>query len=447
MSGKYLKPYLHYSDLYDRHTVEMCRRTEKICARPTELPEGSKLDKEEAARVEKAAKKFILYIERGERYINKAKTIQEWMDRDRKRDDFYESAQAPEDIRCLTCRNRLKVIHKDFWYGMDDEEDRVLFMYECPNQCLPRRAFFSNGEEWRVKPRLCLKCDTPLDSKADKTDKKIITTHFCPKCGYEETDEFELSSGKGKPDELDENFGKDRDRFCLTPEEGRDYQEAKWNMEQAGKLFKELDEQDKARQEKLKENPKGFHLDSKGYTCFICRDCTREDGDNWYDEYGIKCLVCQKAVDNGEIPAYVAKDKDSWYSKYDLESKFNLTSPTIRKWVKEGVIKSRVVSKYGKGIHTELFLIEDNKDFLPPKELVKSQSVSTKKDGKVWHNSEPWYRFVDPFEYLKGYKIMDHMRIVPPEEMAAREAEKKKKQEERQARLEQRRLNRSKKKI
>lgn len=210
--------------------------------------------------------------------------------------------------------------------------------------------------------------------------------------------------------------------------------------------MEEWKEKEKAREEKLKANPQGFHLEGRGYTCFICGNSTHEDGDNWYDQYGIKCLICQKAIDNGEIPANLAKDKESWYSEYDLESAFNLKGPTLRKWIKDGIIKCRTVSHYGKGVHERLFLIEDNKDFLPPKGLVKSQSVSTKKNGETWHHMEPWYRFVDPFEHLKGYKILNHLRAVPPEEMAAREAEEKKKQEERQARLEQRRLNRSKNK-
>jgi hypothetical protein len=62
----------------------------------------------------------------------------------------------------------------------------------------------------------------------------------------------------------------------------------------------------------------------------------------------------------------------------------------------------------------QLFLIKDNKDTLPPKKMTESKMVKETKDGKDWYRSEPWYRFVDPFEYLKGYKIMDHMRQTEP---------------------------------
>ena len=82
----------------------------------------------------------------------------------------------------------------------------------------------------------------------------------------------------------------------------------------------------------------------------------------------------------------------------------------------------------------ELFLLEDNKDFLPPKNLVKSKPVRERKDGKDWFTTAEWYQFVDPFEHLKGYKIMDHMRVVPPEEVKARKEAEQKKREEKIAR-------------
>ena len=411
--NKYLKSHQYYSDLYDRHTVDMCRRTEQSFKdKDTDPPLAEGITEEEAKGVKKFAMKWYLHMEMGERYLNKEKTIQEWMETDRRKDELYESAQAPEDIRCLTCRNRLKSTFKELWSEID-KPDRVLFMYDCPNKCLPRRAFFSDGEEWRVKPILCPTCDIALDQKADDNGEKLITTRNCSKCGYSESDEMVWTHKKD--DGVDENFANDRDRFCMTDEEGKKFQEEKWNLQQMAKFVDEWKEKDKAREEKLKANPKGFHLDGVGYRCAICHDNTKE-GDNWYDEFGIKCLVCQKAIDEGEIPASLAKDEDVWYSKFDLDHYFNLKGPTLRKWIKEGIIKPRTVSHYGKGVHFELFLLEDNKEFLPPKKLVESRSVKTRKDGKDWFTTEKWYRFVDPYEHLKGYKILDHLKFTVAED-------------------------------
>lgn len=428
---KHLQSKQYYIDLYDRHTVEQCRRTVKSFDE-RDLPpiEGQEWDEEKTERMRKWLTEYYLHFETGERYLNKEKTIRDWMDADEARDELYESAQAPEGIRCLTCRNLVKPTFKQFWSSLD-KPDRVLFMYDCPNNCVPRRAFFSDGEEWRIKPNLCPHCSTKLEQEEVNSEEKLITKHTCPKCGYTKTDEFKWSKKKEEP--FDENFAADRDRFCLTDEQGKKFQEEKWQMEQAGKFMEEWKEKEKVLDEKLKANPKGFHREGAGYTCFICGESTPE-GDNWYDEYGIKCLVCQKAIDDGEIPASLAKDKDSWYSRYDLDRRFNIKSPTLRKWIKEGIIKARTVSRYGKGIHFELFLIEDNKGFLPPKELTESRGVTEEKDGKTWYSSAEWYKFVDPVEHLKGYGIMKYLRVVPPEEMAAREEEKNKKMEEKQAR-------------
>lgn len=437
MSNPHLKPRQHYIDLYDRHTVERCRSTEKLFEEKDDpLPKKKGVSKKQAAAVNEYAQKWYLKFQTGERHLNKEKTIREWMDADEKRDYLLENTPAPEGIRCLTCRNLVKPSSKYLWWHADDKPDRVLFMYDCPNKCLPHRAFFSDGEEWRTKPHLCPRCNVALETKEEDDGKKVLTARTCPKCKYTESDEYVWSVKK--EEEFDPNFATDRDRFCLTDEQGREFSDFKFNLEQMAKFADEWKEQEKAWAEKLEANPKGFILEGIGRTCAICGNGSREDG-SWYDKYGVKCLVCQKAIDEGEIPASLAKDKDGWYTKYDLERAFNLKSQTLKKWVKEGIIKSRIVSHYGNGVHTELFLIEDNKDFLPPKKMVKSQSISEVKDGKTWHRSEEWYKFVDPFKHLKGYKIMDHMRVVPPEEMAAREEEKKKKWEQKQALREVRR--------
>ncbi len=410
---KYLKDEIYYRDLYDRHTVEHCRRMDKIWnEKDLSSYEDKEFTKEKAARMNEALAKLCLRFEAGERYLNKEKKIREWMDADRKRDELYEFAEAPDNIRCLTCRNVMKSTFKDLWSELD-KPDRVLFMYDCPNKCLPHRAFFSDGEEWRVKPNLCPSCDAKLDQEETNSDKKLITKYTCPKCGYAKTDELKWTHKEEEA--IDENFAADRDRFCLTEEDGKKYQQEKWQFEQMGKFMEKWEKIEKERAEKLKENPKGFHLEGTGYTCFIC-DQTTPEGDNWYDEYGIKCLICQKAIDEGEIPASLAKDKDSWYSEYDLQSRFNIKSPTLRKWIRDGIIKPRNASRYGEGAHVQLFLLEDNKDFLPPKELTKSQSVREIKDGKEWFRLEPWYKFVDPHEHLKGYKIMDFLKVTREEQ-------------------------------
>lgn len=190
--------------------------------------------------------------------------------------------------------------------------------------------------------------------------------------------------------------------------------EAEINLTGLARLMLKFARTDWERKQKLKANPKGFHLEGIGYTCAICRENVSNE-QTWYDKYGIKCLVCQKAVDDKIIPASAARDADSWYSEFDLKDRFNLNHHALKKFIKEGVIKPRIVPNESGKPHAQIFLIEDNKDTLPPKELTKSQGVSEVIDGKTWFHSEPWYKFVDPVVALKGYKIMDHLKVITEE--------------------------------
>ena len=165
---------------------------------------------------------------------------------------------------------------------------------------------------------------------------------------------------------------------------------------------------DQKRKKKLEEFPKGFHLEG-AYSCAVCGGSARDE-ESWYDKWGIKCMVCQEAVRRKEIPGSVAKFKDSWYSRWELERSFNLDHHALKRWVKAGILKPRSVTNNGR-THVQIFLIKDNKDTLPPKKLVESQMVRIEKDDGTWFRSEPWYKFVDPHEHLKGYKIMDYLKV------------------------------------
>ncbi len=162
---------------------------------------------------------------------------------------------------------------------------------------------------------------------------------------------------------------------------------------------------------RLETEPKGFKLPGNGRNCAICGNSTTEDT-NWYDKWGIKCLTCQKAIDKKKIPGSIAKTDKNRYSPYDMESRFGLKTPTLRSWVKKGILNARIIYADSGRPHYYLYLIKDNKDFLPPKNLTESKMVAEEKDGKTWHRLEPWYRFVNPYEHLAGYKIMDYLRFV-----------------------------------
>jgi hypothetical protein len=167
---------------------------------------------------------------------------------------------------------------------------------------------------------------------------------------------------------------------------------------------------DERRKERLKRTPKGFHIDGDA-KCPICKNCISNE-ETWYDEFGVKCLICQKAIDNKVIPPSIIKNDSTWYSDTELAHCFGLKKVSILKsGIEKGIIKARTIYNDQK-VHMHVFLIEENKDFLPPKELVKSRATIRRTDKGDWHGSEPWYRFVDPYEHLKGYKIMDYIKVI-----------------------------------
>lgn len=236
---KHLKPKQEYLDRYDCMTVEDCRSREKFHNNVG----NAKTDLEKSARglVRDLGLYFDLLYATLKWYDERDSTVSKWLEADERKDNLLEHAQPPEGVRCLKCYSLTTCSDKSIHDWGSDGRDRVLFMFDCPSGCLPRRAFFDDGEEYRIKPDLCPKCQTELDHTSERVkDKKIVTTYTCSKCSYTKTDELDLTVKKEKPDP---DFLKDRARFCLTKEEADKKREEKWRAEEMGKLSDRLKEE------------------------------------------------------------------------------------------------------------------------------------------------------------------------------------------------------------
>lgn len=186
--------------------------------------------------------------------------------------------------------------------------------------------------------------------------------------------------------------------------------QAQWDIEKFARIVFDVAQEDFRRQKLLKEHPKGFHLDSGG-SCQICG--THVLGENsWFDKYGLKCVICQKAIDAKIIPASVAKDKESWYSSGDLISYFNIKGADLNKYIKQSILKNRIVPDEGKKMHLQLFLIKDNKDVLPPKKLLQSRPVKVMRNDEEYFTQEYWYEYIDEklAKRLAKYKIIECLK-------------------------------------
>ncbi len=120
-----------------------------------------------------------------------------------------------------------------------------------------------------------------------------------------------------------------------------------------------LDE--KQREERLKSEPMGYAFPAERRTCHLCGQ-TCSDQDMWYDKWGMKCLDCQYALNKKIIPGYVFKDYDNkqHITASTLSWRFKIHSATIRKLVRQGKLKARIIP----GNRTMIFLVKENQEFL-----------------------------------------------------------------------------------
>lgn len=241
---KHLKDRQYYIDLYDHNTVEHCRNLERLHQEVVtkKLPpfQNKEFSDEALQPIVDAFSELRLYFEKGEEYLKKDKTIEEWIRRDTALDNLLERTVPPENIRCLKCLSLCTASSKDIY--SEDSRDRVLFMFDCPRGCLPHRAFFQDGQEWKPKVQLCTECQSVMESKNTRTENTITTVSTCIKCGHVEEDSFDLSPKEEKVDEL---FEVDRQRFCLSEKEGMEYAQSKIQSERMGRLSDEWKEKEK----------------------------------------------------------------------------------------------------------------------------------------------------------------------------------------------------------
>lgn len=185
-----------------------------------------------------AALRVSTYFCVGEEAIRKGKTIAGWMEKDRRSDSLEENAVAPTGIECLHCGKSMESTFKTLDYN-----ERVLFFYDCPNNCVPRRCFYDNGEEWLRKPDPCTKCGADTKNKTVRKGKTITTTLTCTACKHTSSSSFEM--GKEEKIPIDPLFEEDRARFCLNQTELDKYISEKRNLEELSAFVKKYEDSDK----------------------------------------------------------------------------------------------------------------------------------------------------------------------------------------------------------
>jgi hypothetical protein len=243
----YLKPEQYYIDLYDLHTIEQCLDWEKNFSQVVLPPlDSKKLNKRQSTPIKVSLMNVSLYFIKGYRYKAKASTIREWLDKDRKKQSFFDSTPIPQNIRCTECGLMMKNTMKE----LDDYSGkvmRVLFFFECPS-CKKRKGVYNTGEVYVSKPDPCEKCSSNTQRTYKRKGNIVTTIWKCMYCNYtkKESEDYGKSDDSWEKEQMENKklLQKYRSTYCLSEKEGLEYIQAAHNL---NVLTKSIEEQ------KLKE--------------------------------------------------------------------------------------------------------------------------------------------------------------------------------------------------
>lgn len=216
MSFQYLKSKQYYIDRYDIHTIEECLDWYWRMRKGMEKHREELKEKEPKTDFDKEVHKACSYLVnsiKGERYRHKNERINEWMEKDRKRQDFQDNTPVPKGIICQECGGKTEVLHRDLQESLDEKEMRLTFMFECLD-CTKRQVKYEDGSDWDYEPPKCEKCSSKLETKYKKDKEKALLAEY-------------------------------REEFCLNDENGPSYLESMDGIIALVKSWKEREKKEK----------------------------------------------------------------------------------------------------------------------------------------------------------------------------------------------------------
>ncbi len=256
---KYLKDSQHYLDLYDLHTIEECLdfywSMRNGMEKHREDKEFKKNSKEEFDKEVHKCCSYTINVIKGERYRHKNKTIQEWMDRDKKMQDLEDNTEPPSSIYCKECGSSTKMTTKSL-HDSYSNNARMTFMFECL-KCKKRQVRYEDGTEWIYDPPRCPKCNSKVDTDVKHKKNTTIFIEKCTKCSYKKED---IEDWDKKDKEREEKEVKDRkllaqyrEEFCLNDKNGPEYLTS---MDRIMAFSKEMEEREKKEKDPIFQKAK-----------------------------------------------------------------------------------------------------------------------------------------------------------------------------------------------
>ena len=138
MTEKYRKPDQHYIDEYDRATIRMLKKLETEATTPLIIPADSFVTKDHYNPMTEFYETAVW------RAQSKGESIRKQMAEDEHQDWLVKTTPIPHNIKCNTCRSTMNVVTHFF----KENNNQMLFVFECPNEHKPRKAILPNGTEY-----------------------------------------------------------------------------------------------------------------------------------------------------------------------------------------------------------------------------------------------------------------------------------------------------------
>lgn len=183
----FLKDRFYYENLYDHHTIKIMKNLEKI-------------NKERIKKWNPFIWEFTMLMEKYNRYEHRNNTIAEWVEKDKKRDEFYKNTTEPFDIiRCRLCNKKMILESKSFDVWVLWKKDKILFIYRC-DKCEKWRAFYNDWKEFETTKEKCKKCNITIDYKWSFEWDIFIKNYNCNNCWIQYTEKEDFSIKKDNED-------------------------------------------------------------------------------------------------------------------------------------------------------------------------------------------------------------------------------------------------------
>lgn len=252
---RHLKERDYYEKLYDECTISACKRCEDMYHSfdISDLAKKTKTTKKEATVSLGKFFNMHMWFEKGARADKKNASINEWMERDRLRDERLENTKAPKEVLCMECGVYMQEEYRHLETAFEkDEEEKLMFLMRCP-ECKEGQWAYEDGKKRPRQKQECPKCSGAMKRKSSECkDNKHITVYQCLECKNQEIDEYDLSKDEPNPEEVEKElrqFRIDREKYCLSEEGLREYRDGMQNLEQMKALVEEFKKDDGIRDE------------------------------------------------------------------------------------------------------------------------------------------------------------------------------------------------------